>query len=148
MNSSSAAMRGGVSSSSAAMGGGSTSRESQAPGDQSNNNNVNMSRVAKLIAENAIVIVATRGCYMCLAVKCLLEALGVKPTLFDADEADKDTVLGELSMIDGGSDGGDPVELPAVYVGGMLLGGVEKVIETHIKGLLLPMLGQAGALWL
>ncbi|KAJ8549527.1 hypothetical protein K7X08_033234 [Anisodus acutangulus] len=121
-------------SSSAATSGGSTSRESQAPGESKNNNDTRMG-VARLIAENAIVVVATHECSMCLVVKVLLRELGVNPTLYEVNEADKAIVLEELSRINEGGEGseggGGPKKLPAVYVGGKLLGGVKEVMNTH-----------------
>ncbi|XP_060194632.1 putative glutaredoxin-C14 [Lycium barbarum] len=149
MSYSAATARGSMSSSSATATGGTTSREAQPP-TETNNNIVNgHTSAVKLIKENAVVVVATRGCYMCLVVKHLLQDLCVNTTLFEVDEADKAAVLEELSEIEG-REGGNcrEGELPAVFVGGKLLGGVNKVMETHILGELVPMLRQAGALWL
>lgn len=98
-----------------------------------------------MVAENAIIVVATRGCCMCLVVKHLLLGLGVNPTIFEIDAEEEAAVLEELSRIDGG---GGQEKLPAVFVGGKLLGGVERVMETHISGELVPLLKKAGALWL
>ncbi|XP_060194276.1 glutaredoxin-C9-like [Lycium barbarum] len=150
MSSSAATTAGIMSSSSATAAGGTTSRETQPP-SETNNNVVNgHTSAVKLIKENAVVVVATRGCYMCLVVKNLLQDLGVNTTVFEVDEADKAAVLEELSEIEGREDSNndDPAELPAVFVGGKLLGGVAKVMNTHISGGLLPMLREAGALWL
>ncbi|XP_019242767.1 PREDICTED: glutaredoxin-C9-like [Nicotiana attenuata] len=130
---------GSMSSSSTTKNGCSTSR-----GSQPSESNLN-TRLANLVAENAIIVVATRGCCMCLVVKHLLLGLGVNPTIFEVDAAEEATALEELSRIEGG---GVQEKLPAVFVGGKLLGGVEKVMETHISGELVPLLKQAGALWL
>ncbi|XP_059295093.1 glutaredoxin-C9-like [Lycium ferocissimum] len=150
MSYSAATAGGSMSSSSATAAGGTTSLETQPP-TETNNNVVNGHTIAvKLIKEHAVVVAATRGCYMRLVVKHLLQNLGVNTTLFEVNEADKAAVLEELSEIkdgEGGNNGG-PGELPAVFVGGKFLGGVNKVMETHILGELVPMLRQAGALWL
>ncbi|URE17286.1 hypothetical protein MUK42_11442 [Musa troglodytarum] len=38
--------------------------------------------------------------------------------------------------------------LPAVFVGGRLVGGLDRLMAVHIAGELVPILKQAGALWL
>jgi glutaredoxin 3 len=38
--------------------------------------------------------------------------------------------------------------LPAVFVGGHLVGGTNRVMELHLAGELKPMLISAGAIWL
>ncbi|KAH7365167.1 hypothetical protein KP509_18G012200 [Ceratopteris richardii] len=40
------------------------------------------------------------------------------------------------------------LNVPAVFVGGMLLGGLQEVMSAHINGSLIPLLKDAGALWL
>ncbi|XP_055803560.1 glutaredoxin-C9-like [Solanum dulcamara] len=126
---------------------GSTNRESPLPPprDQSNKK-VRKTRIAKVVAENAIVIVAVRGCFMCITVNDLVQKLGVNPKIVEVEEAEKTPMLIQLLKIEG--DGRGPCELPAVYVGGKLLGGVDKVMEAHVKGEFVPMLRAAGALWL
>ncbi|XP_049382976.1 monothiol glutaredoxin-S9-like [Solanum stenotomum] len=74
------------------------------------------------------------------------ERLGVNLKMVEVEEVEKSAMLVKLSKIEG-SEGG-PWELPAVYVGGKLLGGVDKVMEAHVKGEFVPMLRAAGALWL
>ncbi|KAK6777266.1 hypothetical protein RDI58_023983 [Solanum bulbocastanum] len=109
-------------------------------------------RVAKSISENAIIVVALRGCCMCHVVKNLLLGLGVNPMIFEVNNEDEDDVKKELSIIVGGGGtgggGGTTMAFPAVFVGGNLFGGVERVISTHISGELVPILKDVGALWL
>ncbi|KAH0719915.1 hypothetical protein KY290_004832 [Solanum tuberosum] len=108
--------------------------------------------VAKSISENAIIVVALRGCCMCHVVKNLLLGLGVNPTIFEVNNEDEDDVKKELSIIVGGGGtgggGGTTTTFPAVFVGGNLFGGLERVISTHISGELVPILKDVGALWL
>ncbi|XP_015064826.1 monothiol glutaredoxin-S9-like [Solanum pennellii] len=115
------------------------------PRDQSKKN-VRKTGILKVVAENPLVIVAVRGCFMCVTVNGLVQRLGVNPKIVEVEEVKKIAILVKLSQIEG-SDGG-PWELPAVYVGGKLLGGVDKVMEAHVKGEFVPMLRAAGALWL
>lgn len=106
-------------------------------------------RVARMAGGNAVVVFSASGCCMCHVVKRLLLGLGVGPTVY------------ELDQMAGGGGGGREIQaalaqllppgqppLPVVFVGGRLLGGVEKVMACHINGTLVPLLKQAGALWL
>ncbi|KAH7282129.1 hypothetical protein KP509_35G013800 [Ceratopteris richardii] len=43
---------------------------------------------------------------------------------------------------------GQQQELPLIFIGGRLLGGVDRLLEAHINGSLVPQLKAAGALWL
>ncbi|CAN1283876.1 GRXC9 [Linum perenne] len=71
---------------------------------------------------------------MCHVVKRLLNGLGVNPTVYDVDEPDEGHVA--------------DVQFPVVFVGGKVFGGLERVMATHISGELVPILKDAGALWL
>ncbi|GFY91906.1 thioredoxin superfamily protein [Actinidia rufa] len=104
----------------------------------------------KVVAENAVIVFGLRGCCMCHVVKCLLVGLGVNPPVVEVDEHEKAAVIDELSEIGHGGigDGGQGLQFPAVFVRGKLFGGLERVMATHISGELVPMLKDAGALWL
>ncbi|CAI0445158.1 unnamed protein product [Linum tenue] len=82
---------------------------------------------------------------MCHVVKRLLLGLGVNPTVFEVDEPEEGHVAEQLSSL---VDDGGEVQFPAVFVGGKLFGGLERVMATHISGELVPILKDAGALWL
>jgi glutaredoxin 3 len=105
-----------------------------------------MNRIQKLAAANAVVVFSQSGCCMCHVVKRLLCDLGVAPTVHELDEesggADLEKAL--LRLLGAGSQG--PV--PAVFVGGKLIGGLDRVMAAHINGTLVPQLKEAGALWL
>ncbi|PHT55898.1 Glutaredoxin-C9 [Capsicum baccatum] len=132
--------------------GGSSSGGSGTPSGHPSNRTKRKAKTgfAKLIGENAVLIISMSECCMCVIVKSLLVSLGVNPKVFNVDEEEKTSVLMKLSkMNEGASSGtGGPWELPAVYIGGKYLGGVDKVMESHINGELVPMLREVGALWL
>ncbi|CAN4117474.1 unnamed protein product [Withania somnifera] len=120
-------------------------------GESNESNSVSNTRshdsvITTKVLENAIIVIATRGCCMCHVLKNLLLGLGVNPTIFEVNSEDEDYVKKELSMIVGRANG--TTELPAVFVGGNLFGGLERVMSTHISGELVPILIKAGALWL
>ncbi|XP_058201214.1 glutaredoxin-C9-like [Rhododendron vialii] len=105
--------------------------------------------VSKLVSENSVIVFGRRGCCMCHVVKRLLLGLGANPPVVEVDEDQEAAVIGDLSAISGGGgNGGEGMQFPAVFVGGKWFGGLERVMATHISGELVPMLKQAGALWL
>ncbi|WCJ27105.1 Glutaredoxin-C9 [Euphorbia peplus] len=103
--------------------------------------------VEKLVSENSVIVFGKRECCMCHVVKKLMLGLGVNPAVFEVDEKEEAVVIKELSVINRGSGGGE-VQFPVVFVGGKLFGGLERVMSTHISGELVPILKDAGALWL
>ncbi|KAJ9550131.1 hypothetical protein OSB04_014176 [Centaurea solstitialis] len=113
--------------------------------------------VRDAVTENAVIVVARRGCCMSHVVKRLLNGHGVNPSVFEFEEEEEEDVVKELetmltmTMIKAEKD--DVVErrrvqFPAVFIGGRLFGGLDRVMATHITGELIPVLKQAGALWL
>ncbi|KAK9285592.1 hypothetical protein L1049_024787 [Liquidambar formosana] len=101
-----------------------------------------------LVSENAVIVFSKRGCCMSHVVKRLLLGLGVNPAVYEVDEDDELGVIDELERITGEGKDGGRLQFPAVFIGGKLFGGLERVMATHISGELVPVLKQAGALWL
>ncbi|KAK1422698.1 hypothetical protein QVD17_17984 [Tagetes erecta] len=101
-------------------------------------------KVHELVAENTVIVFGQRGCCMCYVMKLLLLGLGVNPAIFGLDDGDVEDVSNELLKISGESS----VELPVVFVGGKLFGGLERLMAMHITGELVPILKEAKALWL
>ncbi|KAM7278765.1 hypothetical protein ACFE04_005899 [Oxalis oulophora] len=102
-------------------------------------------RIERLASENAVVIFSMSSCCMCHSVKRLLCGLGVNPIVYELDE---DPITGKemekaLKRMLGGS-----FAVPAVYIGGKLVGSMDRVLCAHINGSLVPLLKDAGALWL
>ncbi|XP_057948995.1 glutaredoxin-C9-like [Malania oleifera] len=129
--------------------GGSGSGGRRPPGDNSaavNGHGSIGTSVRSMVLENPVIVFGRRGCCMCHVVKLLLLGLGVNPTLYEVDEGDEAAVVGELARIVGAGEGRP--QFPAVFVGGKLFGGLERVMATHISGELVPILKDAGALWL
>ncbi|KAL6500678.1 Glutaredoxin-C9 [Orobanche minor] len=104
-------------------------------------------KVGVLVRQNAVVVFTISGCCMCHVVKQLLFGLGVGPTVF---ELDRDASGGEIHALLARLSGGGRRQqvVPAVFVGGKYLGGIETVMACHINGSLVPLLKNAGALWL
>ncbi|KAL3533575.1 hypothetical protein ACH5RR_007096 [Cinchona calisaya] len=103
-------------------------------------------KVRLLSSRNAVVIFTISGCCMCHVVKQLLFGLGVGPTIVELDVHDKAGREIHSLLFQLAASKAQPV--PAVFVGGKFLGGIEAVMACHINGTLVPLLKDAGALWL
>ncbi|KAK1415431.1 hypothetical protein QVD17_31212 [Tagetes erecta] len=103
--------------------------------------------VRDAVSENAVMVLARRGCCMSHVVKRLLHGHGVNPSVFEFEEEEEKDVVKEVEMIVDGKDK-RKVQFPAVFIGGRMFGGLDQVMATHISGELIPVLKQAGALWL
>ena len=107
--------------------------------------------VGRLGACNAVVVFGRSRCCMCTVAQRLLFGLGVGPTVLDLDDHPAgDVIEAVLSQLvaSGGPGAGLRQPVPAVFVGGKFLGGVEPLMACHINGTLVPLLKDAGALWL
>lgn len=77
----------------------------------------------------------------------LLLSLGVNPGVYEVDENDEVGVIAELEALING-DKEEKLQFPVVFIGGRLFGGLDRLMASHISGELVPILKQAGALWL
>lgn len=103
-----------------------------------------LARIERLAGESAVVIFSMSSCCMCHAIKRLFCGMGVHPTVYELDEdpAGKEVEKALMRLL------GTPTPLPVVFVGGKLVGAMDRVMATHISGNLVPLLKEAGALWL
>jgi glutaredoxin 3 len=103
-----------------------------------------MDRVTKLASQRAVVIFSASSCCMCHTVTRLFRELGVNPTVVELDEdpswgKEMEKALARLL--------GRSPAVPAVFIGGRLVGSTDKVMSLHLSGNLDTMLRNAGALW-
>ncbi|OAY84587.1 Glutaredoxin-C1 [Ananas comosus] len=81
---------------------------------------------------------------MCHTTTRLFCELGVNPTVYELDKDSKGKDMEkELVKLTGRS---PPV--PAVFIGGKLIGSTDKIMSLHLSGNLVPLLRSAGAIWL
>ncbi|CAA2933334.1 glutaredoxin-C1-like [Olea europaea subsp. europaea] len=103
-----------------------------------------LERVVRLASGSAVVIFSLSTCCMCHAVKRLFCGMGVNPTVYELDlvPRGKEIERALMRVLGGGS------SVPVVFVGGKLVGAMDRVMASHINGTLVPLLKEAGALWL
>ncbi|KAM7280534.1 hypothetical protein ACFE04_007668 [Oxalis oulophora] len=98
----------------------------------------------KLAQERPVVIFSKSSCCMCHTIKTLLCEFGVNPMVHELDDQmprgarEIEQALARL--------GCSPI-VPAVFIGGQLVGGANEVMSLHLNRSLIPMLRHAGALW-
>lgn len=99
----------------------------------------------KLASERAVVVFTKTSCCMCHTMTQLMADLGVNALVLelDSDPKGKEMERALLKM-----HGGKEPAVPAIFIGGRLVGGTNKVMSLHLAGELVPMLKNAGALWL
>ncbi|GLJ13855.1 hypothetical protein SUGI_0221380 [Cryptomeria japonica] len=103
-----------------------------------------LQRVQCLASESAVAIFSISSCCMCHVAKRLLLELGVSPTVYELDQENGGEEMHKvlLRLL------GTAQSVPAVFIGGKLVGGLEQLITCHISGSLVLLLKESGALWL
>lgn len=101
-------------------------------------------RLRSLVSETAVLVLGQRGCFMCHVVNRLLLGHGVKPVVYEVEDGEEESGLKEIVGL--GHD--QRLQFPAVFIGGRLVGGLDQLMAVHISGDLVPILKEAGALWL
>lgn len=95
-------------------------------------------RMERLIRENPVVIFTRRGCCMCHVMKRLLATVGAHPTVIEVEGAEEEAAAALLLAAGG---------IPALFVGGAPVGGIEGLMGLHLSGRLVPRLREVGALY-
>ncbi|GLJ13856.1 hypothetical protein SUGI_0221400 [Cryptomeria japonica] len=103
-----------------------------------------LQRVQRLASERAVAIFSISSCCMCHVAKRLLLELGVSPTVYELDQENGGEEMHKALLRVMGT----AQSVPAVFIGGKLVGGLEQLMTCHIGGSLVPLLKEAGALWL
>ncbi|KAF9621022.1 hypothetical protein IFM89_015844 [Coptis chinensis] len=102
-----------------------------------------MDRVMRLSSQRAVVIFSKSSCCMSHAIKSLFYDLGVSPAIYELDEEPKGREMEKaLQRL-----GCNP-SVPAVFIGGTLVNSTNTIMSLHLSGSLVPMLKEAGAIWL
>ncbi|XP_075504183.1 glutaredoxin-C6-like [Primulina tabacum] len=101
-------------------------------------------RIQRLISENPLIIFSRSSCCMCHVMKHLLSTIGVYPTVIELEEDEITTLIQRETSDDATSAGASGV--PALYIGGVCVGGFESLAALHLSNNLVPKLVEVGAL--
>ncbi|PKU60921.1 glutaredoxin-C7-like [Dendrobium catenatum] len=89
-------------------------------------------RMESMIRENPVVVFSRRSCCMCHVIKRLLATVGVHATVIELEEAEA-AAASAVGI------------LPALFIGGKPIGGLEGLMALHLSGKLVPRLQEVGA---
>nr|XP_043636911.1 monothiol glutaredoxin-S2-like [Erigeron canadensis] len=102
-----------------------------------------MAMVTALVNDRAVVIFSKSSCCMSHTIKTLISSFGANPTVYELDELPNgQQIEKELKKL------GCKPSVPAVFIGGELIGGANEIMTIHLKGQLVPLLLKANAIWL
>lgn len=94
-----------------------------------------MDKVTRLASEKNVVIFSKSSCCLCYAVKILFQELQANPKVHEIDqEADGRDMEKALMRL------GCPAPVPAVFIGGKLVGSTNEVMSLHLSGQLAQLL--------
>ena len=94
-----------------------------------------------MVSERPVVIFSKSSCILSHTVKSLFNDFGVNPVVYELDEIPRGQEVEQvLTALGCGM-------VPAVFIGGELVGGTNEIMSLQLKRVLKPMLIRAGALW-
>nr|AFC01204.1 glutaredoxin family protein [Ammopiptanthus mongolicus] len=94
-----------------------------------------MDKVMRLASEKGVVIFTKSSCCLCYAVNILFQELGVSPVVHEIDQDPEGREMEKaLSRL------GCTAPVPAVFIGGKLMGSTNEVMSLHLSGSLTQLL--------
>ncbi|GAB2302378.1 Monothiol glutaredoxin-S1 [Dionaea muscipula] len=98
--------------------------------------------VRQLVGERPVVIFSKSCCCVSYSMKQLIASYGANPTVHELDEIPngRDIERALQSM-------GCKPTVPVVFIGQKFVGGANELISLQVRGKLVPMLMEAGAIW-
>ncbi|XP_010241661.1 PREDICTED: monothiol glutaredoxin-S2-like [Nelumbo nucifera] len=102
-----------------------------------------MERVVALASQMPVVIFSKSSCCMCHAIKTLFSDYGASPVVYeiDLDPRGREIERALLGL-------GCKPSVPAVFIGGKLVGGANEVMTRQLDRSLKELLMRAGAIFL
>ncbi|XP_074266469.1 monothiol glutaredoxin-S6-like [Silene latifolia] len=101
-----------------------------------------MDAVKSLVDEKPLVIFSKSSCCVSHSMKQLMSSYGANPIVYELDEIPNGQEIEKaLKRM------GNKPTVPTVYIGQNLVGGANEVLTLQVQGKLVPMLKEAGAIW-
>lgn len=94
-----------------------------------------MDKVNRVASEHGVVIFSKSSCCLCYTINILFQELGVTPFIYELDQVPEGREMERAIMKLGLT---PPV--PAVYIGGKLIGSTNEIMSLHLRGNLIPLL--------
>lgn len=102
-----------------------------------------MEIITSLVAEKPVVIFSKSTCCLSHSMTSLIRNFGANPTVHELDEmANGQQIESALLQM------GCQPSVPAVFIGKRFIGGSKKIMSLHLSNELIPLLKNAGAIWI
>lgn len=94
-----------------------------------------MEKVLRTVSNKGVVVFSKSSCCLCYTVNILFQELGINSLVYEIDK-DQDCREIERALVRMGC----TAPVPAVFVGGKLIGSTNEVMSLHLSGSLIPLL--------
>ncbi|KAK7284689.1 hypothetical protein RJT34_19439 [Clitoria ternatea] len=102
-----------------------------------------MEMITSMVAEKPVVIFSKSTCCLSHSMTSLMRGFGANPTVHELDEmANGQQIESALLQL------GCQPSVPAVFIGQRFIGGSKKIMSLHVRNELVPLLKNAGAIWI
>ncbi|ESW35063.1 hypothetical protein PHAVU_001G203500 [Phaseolus vulgaris] len=102
-----------------------------------------MDMITSMVAEKPVVIFSKSTCCLSHSMTSLIRSFGANPTVHELDEmANGQQIESALLQM------GCQPSVPAVFIGQRFIGGSKKIMSLHLRNELIPLLMNAGAIWI
>ncbi|KAL8160693.1 hypothetical protein V2J09_002230 [Rumex salicifolius] len=102
-----------------------------------------MEILRQMVEEKAVVIFSKSSCCISHSMKQLISSYGANPIVYELDEmSNGQEIERALKTL------GCKPSVPAIFIGQKFRGGANDIISLQIQGKLVPMLMEAGAIWI
>lgn len=102
-----------------------------------------MDTVTSMVGEKPVVIFSKSTCCLSHSVTSLIRSFGANPIVYELDKiVNGSQIESELLQM------GCKPSVPAVFIGQQFRGGSKKIMSLHVRNQLVPMLKDAGAIWI
>uniref|UniRef100_A0A2P2NL38 Glutaredoxin grx n=1 Tax=Rhizophora mucronata TaxID=61149 RepID=A0A2P2NL38_RHIMU len=101
-----------------------------------------MDAVNRFVKDKPLVIFTKSNCCMSHSIHSLMSGFGAYPTVFELDRIPNGPEI-ERALVQMGCQ----PSVPAVFIGQKLVGGERQVMSLHVRNQLVPLLMDAGAMW-
>ncbi|KHN28226.1 Monothiol glutaredoxin-S6 [Glycine soja] len=96
-----------------------------------------------MVAEKPVVIFSKSTCCLSHSMTSLIRSFGANPTVHELDEMANGQQI-ESALLHMGCQ----PSVPAVFIGQRFIGGSKKIMSLHVRNELVPLLKNAGAIWI
>lgn len=102
-----------------------------------------MDMITRMVSDKPVVIFSKSTCCLSHSIMTLIRSFGANPIVYELDEITNGTQI-ERALIQLRYQPG----VPAVFIGQQFIGGSKRIMTLHLRNELVPMLMNAGAIWI